>query len=134
METKIDQFLSNFQPSWGYKDIGQAIEVYEQAGKTEQELAEAVQSFFDDTSEYELDDIDVCYVAYDSLHQEARTEIEQATGKDISNDSPFDGVNVYGNYMCTEFDGKDEDRKALKDLIATIKEPSKVVLWLSNQM
>ncbi len=129
---EVDTFCASFAP-WGYRDIEAAIDVYKKAGKNEADLAEAVKDFSDQT-DISLEDIDVCYVAYDTLHQEARSDIEAATGKDISNDAPYYGVNVSGNYMCTTFDGKEENMKALAELIETMKERSKVVQWLYDKI
>lgn len=131
---EVDTFCASFAP-WGYRDIEAAIEAYKEAGKNEAELAEAVQQYADDTGT-KLEDIDVCAVAYDTLHQEARTDIESATGKDISNDSPYDGVNVAGNYMCTQLDGKEEAFNALMALINTIPEDKRTpaVKWLRAEI
>lgn len=130
---EVDDFLLNFIPTWSYRDIESALEAYYETGKTIDQLAEDVQAFSTDC-EIDLDKIDVCAVAYDSLHQEARSEIESATGTDISNDDPYSGVNVSGNYMCTTIDGTDESFKALSDLIETIPNRSKVVEWLYQQV
>ena len=131
-EKDIDNFMASFCP-WGYRDIETALEVYREAGKDDSELTEAVESFVEGT-ETDLKDIDVCYVAYDTLQQEARTEIENATGKDISNDDPYSSVNVSGNYMCTQFDGSSEAYEATKKLIDTMEEKSEVVNWYYNQL
>lgn len=131
---EVDTFCASFAP-WGYRDIERAIEVYKEAGKNEADLAEAVQSFSDDKG-MKLEDIDVCYVAYDSVYQEARTDIESATGKDICNDRPYDGVYIYGNYTCTCLDAKEEVFSELAKLIDTIPEAdrSEAVKWLREEI
>lgn len=131
----IDNFCASFIP-WGYRDIEMALETYREAGKTDDDLREAVEDFSDSVlgTDTKMENIDVCYVAFDTLQQEARTEIENATGKDISNDEPYSSVNVYGNYMCTEFDGSDEAREATKKLIDTMEEKSKIVDWYYSKM
>ena len=129
---EIEEFKSYFIP-WGSLDVGTAMETYRKAGKTDIELVDAIESYMNETGA-KINTIDVCYVAYDTLQQEARTEIENATGKDISNDDPYSSVNVSGNYMCTQFDGKTEDYEATKKLIETMKEKSEVVLWYYNQI
>jgi hypothetical protein len=128
----IDDFMASFIP-WGYRDIAVALKTYREAGKSDDELREAVEEFMEQV-EASLDRIDVCYVAYDTLQQEARSEIENETGIDISNDSPYSSVNVYGNYMCTDFDGTDEAREATKKLVDTMKDKSEVVQWYYNQL
>jgi predicted DNA-binding protein len=128
----IEEFKSYFIP-WGSMDVGTAIETYRKAGKTDMELVDAIESYINETG-VKLDTVDVCYVAYDTLHQEARTDIEEATGKDILNDDPYSDVVVYGNFLCTAFDGKDEAMEATKKLIDTMEEKSEVVLWYYNQL
>lgn len=125
--------MASFCP-WGYRDMEVAIENAEEAGYTLDYVTEQVGEFMDSLGITKLEDVDVVYVVYDALHQEARTEIESATSVDICNDAPYYNVNVYGNYMCTDFDGKDEDREAIKKLIAKVENPSKVVQWLNSKM
>lgn len=131
----IERFQASFAP-WGYRDIDTALTAYREAGKTDDDLREAVEEFFDSVlgTDTKLENIDVCFVAFDTLQQEARIEIENATGKDISNDELYSSVTVYGNYMCTDFDGSDEQREATKELIDTMKEKSAVVEWYYSQM
>lgn len=131
----IDNFCASFIP-WGYRDIATALETYREAGKSDDDLRIAVEEFSDSVlgTDSKFDNIDVCFVAFDTLQQEARTEIENATGKDISNDEPYSSVTVYGNYMCTEFDGSDEARLATQSLIDTMKEKGAVVEWYYNAL
>ena len=121
MENKIDNFCAMFCP-FGYRDIEVALQNFAQVEKNEVDLKDAVYQFVNDT-DTKIDNVDVCYVAYNTIYQEARADIEKATGKDIMNDEPYSGVSIYGNYMCTEFtaDGN-EDFIALARLIETIDE------------
>ena len=128
----VKQFQASFCP-WGYQDINMAIQTYFDAGKSIGDLIEDIDSYMQEV-ELNTAKIDPCYVAFDTLQQEARTEIQNATGKDISNDEPYYGVNVSGNYMCTTFDGKEEDYKATRELIDTMEEKSEVVQWYYNQL
>jgi hypothetical protein len=135
MENKIENFCAMFCP-FGYRDIEVALQNFAQVQKNEQDLKDAVYQFHDDTAE-EMENIDVCYVAYDTIYQEARIDIEKATGKDICNDEPYSGVSIYGNYMCTELtaDGN-EDFIALLRLIETIDEKDRTlsVKWLYQEV
>ena len=128
MDEKINQFMASFAP-WGYRDMETAIKMYEIAGQYVDDLAGAVQDFSNDTG-IDLASIDVCYVAMDTLYQEARTEIQNHTGVDISNDEPYSSIEVFGNYMCTTLDGSDEAFTALVALIDTVPHKSKVLEWL----
>ncbi len=132
MEKKIDNFMAQFCP-FGYRDIERAIEVYEKAGKDENTLVVDVQDFMEST-DTPMDKIDVVYVAYDTLQQEARTEIERQTGKDISNDDPYSHVNIFGNYLDTSFDCTDDEAKATQTLIDTMSERNLVVSWYYDQL
>lgn len=129
---EIDSFMASFIP-WGYRDIETALKTYREAGKNDADLQGAIDDFMDSVGT-KLEDIDICYVAYDTLQQEARTDIERETGIDISNDSPYSAVNVYGNYMCTDFDGTDEARERTRALIDSMEEKSDVVKWYYNKL
>lgn len=130
----IENFQSQFCP-FGYRDIDRALEVYSEVGKTVDELVEAVNEF-KDSVDCKLEQIDVVSVAYDTLYQEARSDIERFADVDICNDEPYSSVNIYGNYMCTSIDGTDEDREAIQKLIKTIKEEDRteVINWLLNNL
>lgn len=134
--SQIDEAVARFCP-FGYRDIDVALRAIQEASGKDyldtEELYQICNDFVEDTG-ISMEKIDPVACVYDYYHQIARTDIEQATGKDISNDSPFDGVNVSGNYMCTSFDGNDENINALKTLIETIPEAdrSPAVKWLLN--
>lgn len=129
----IQDFEKAFCP-FGYQDIKKAIQTANDAGKDYNYAVEVIEEFAESTGT-KISDIDPVYCVYDALHQEARTEIENATGKDICNDKPYYSITIYGNYMCTAFDGSEEANKALHDLIDTIPEDdrSKVVEWLKSE-
>lgn len=133
LDHEINRFNRAMQP-WGSIDVASAVQTYLNAGKYSDDLAEAITEFKESIREQDDAKIDPCFVAYDSLHQIARQEIEDATGKDICNDDPFSGVYVHGNYYGTDFDGSSEARQAIRKLIKKIKEPSEVVKWLDVQM
>lgn len=132
----MDDFLLQFTPSWGYRDIEVALQTYAEAEKSDVELADAIKEYKESLDVKSLDDIDVCYVAFDTLYQEARSDIEAVTGKDICNEKPFDSVNVHGNYMCTQLDAKTEAFDALAALIDTIPvaKRSPAVKWLRAEV
>ena len=128
----VAQFKSSFVP-WGYSDIESAMATYREAGKTDDELADAILEYMESTNSI-IDNLDICYIAYDTLQQEARQEIETETGKDISNDAPYYNVTIFANYLDTQFDGNDEARMATKKLIETMKQKSQVVKWYYNEL
>lgn len=134
--SKVEEAMANFCP-FGYRDIAVALEAIQEASGKEyldtDELYQICNDFVDSTG-MKMEELDPVACVYDYYHQIARTDIERATGKDISNDEPYSGVNVYGNYMCTSFDGTEEEINALKELIETIPEAerSSAVKWLFN--
>lgn len=133
MENKIKDFQLSFCP-WGYLDIKRLIEEAEESNKDVDWCVEQINNFKDDIGIKIYDDIDPVYVIFDSLHQEARTEIENATGKDICNDSPYSSICISGNYCATSLDWENDDNEKLKELIDTMQEKSPVVVWLYNQL
>lgn len=132
MENKVDEFCSQFCP-YGYRDIEVCINNAEEAGKQIQDAVEMVKQYSDDTGT-PLENCDPVACVYDALYQEARTDIERLTSKDISNDKPFDSIHVAGNYMATSLDAKQEAFDALKNLIVSInpEERTPVINWLYN--
>lgn len=131
---QVEEAMAAFCP-FGYRDVEKALETIQKAegngyldtDKLVEIMDETIMSIGGNYSDH-----DPVYVVYDYYHQIARTDIESVTGKDISNDDPYSGINVYGNYMCTTFDGTDEKFAALKELIESIPEEDKTyaVKWL----
>ena len=114
-EIKIKEGIKDFYSSvcsYGYLDIKHAISVFIEVGKSGDELSEEVLNFSEDT-ETKLKDIDVCYIAYDTILQEARGKIEEVLGFDFLNEGDGTDIYTYGNYMCSSYD-RTED---LKDYI-----------------
>lgn len=124
--------MAQFCP-FGYRDIETCIENGEQAGLYEDEIAQMIIEWCEG-SETPIAQCDPVAILFDVLQQEARTEIEKQTGKDISNDKPYSEVYVVGNYMCTSFGGSDEAREATKKLIDTMTDRNEVVSWYYDKM
>ena len=92
---QIDKAMGSFCP-FGYRDIEVALKAIEEASEGNDELYEICNDFVEST-DTKMEDIDPVYCVYDYYHQVARTDIEAETGKDISNDEPYQNVNVSGN-------------------------------------
>ncbi|CAH0278497.1 hypothetical protein SRABI27_03704 [Pedobacter sp. Bi27] len=112
LEREIGEFREAFCP-YGYLDIKMAVENALSAGHDSGWAYEQVEAFADECC-MKISDIDPCYVVMDSIMQEARNEIEGLTGFDLQNDAGFE---VYGNYMCTCYDWRDEDIEGLKQAL-----------------
>lgn len=134
---QVEEAMTQFCPFY-YSDVEKALETIQKAEGTEyvntSALYEIVADFVDGT-DVKLEEIDPVACVYDNYHQVACIDIENATGKDISNDDPYSGVNVSGNYMSTTFDGTSEEFMALKELIKSIPEEdrSHAVEWLLTE-
>ena len=133
IEYEIERFQAAIIP-FGYLDIKAAVATALEGGHDGEWLAEQVQQFMEDT-DIKLDDIDPNYVAYDSLLQEARTEIEEITEIDILNDTKSQ-VEVYGNYMCTSLDYSEEAAEELRGILEKIVDEDKTpaIKWLQNEL
>ncbi|WP_344853735.1 hypothetical protein [Pedobacter jeongneungensis] len=90
-----------------------AVENALSAGYDSDWAYEQVEAFADQCC-MKISEVDPCYVVMDSIMQEARNEIEGLTGFDLQNDAGFE---VYGNYMCTCYDWRDEDIEGLKQAL-----------------
>ena len=131
-QERITQEISDFNASilpYGYLDVKAGIEHFLRYDKTGDDLAEAVQQFSEDTNT-PLKDIDVTYVAYDVVLQEARNEIDNLIGFDICNDANF---YTYGNFCCTSYDNSEHDKEKLIEAIAEAEQGKREEL-LSNEM
>jgi hypothetical protein len=133
VESEIERFTSGLIPM-GYLDIKSAVQTALDGGHDGDWLVEQVNQFCEDT-DTALSDVDVNYVAYDSLFQEARNDIDELTGIDIINDLSEE-VQVYGNYMCTTLDcseeAKDEVSKVLKKIPK--KDRTEAIKWLVSEL
>ncbi len=112
-EYNIKEFAWQFC-AWGYRDIDAALNAWKEAGLTQDELVEAITEWMDSTGTTDTTKLDVCYIAYDAILQKARNTIEEATKFDIMNDAGFDTV---GNYMCSSYDYRGEDKEKLLEAI-----------------
>jgi len=125
---EIADFNANILP-YGYLDVKAGIEHFLRYDKTGDDLAEAVEQFSEDTNT-PLKDIDVTYIAYDSVLQEARNEINDLIGFDICNDANF---YTYGNYCCTSYDNSEQDKEKLIEAIAEAEQGKREEL-LNSEM
>ncbi len=100
---------------YGYIDVKTAIEKFQEVDITATDLAYEVREYCEST-ETPLDEVDVCYVAYDHILQMARNKINEILNFDICNDIK-DGTAfyTYGNYMCTSFDYSEEATEQLEE-------------------
>ena len=130
LDREIGDFTAYLIP-FGSADIQTAIETALDAEHDGQWAAEQVEQWAEDT-ETPLKDIDCVAVVYESIFEEARTDIESATEKDIVNDTK-EQVYVAGNYMCTSLDYSEKAQAELKEIMSKIPKedftPAMKWLW-----
>ena len=121
IDREYDDFTSGIT-DYGSADIATAVEKFKEVGLGGRELADRVREWSDET-ETPIGDVDVVYVAYDYILQNARNEIDSVLGFDISNDIEG-GTEFYvaGNYMATSYDYSTE---AVDQLRGVLKKASK---------
>jgi len=115
---KTEEEIKNFYAgvvSYGYLDIKHAVGIFLDVGKSGDDLAEEVLRFSEDC-ETPLKDIDVCYIAYETILQEARNKISEVLDYDFLNDGEGD-LYTYGNYMCSSYDATENTKIAIQELL-----------------
>jgi D-mannonate dehydratase len=133
---QVSDFCRNFVP-FGYLDIQTAIDTAQKAGYSLDWAAEQVNEFINSTDS-PIDEVDPCYCVYDSILQEARTEIDELTGYDFCNDLSTNTTEIYtaANFMATSYDysqaAVDELTEKLKEVDRS--ELSEATQWFLNEI
>ena len=133
LEYQTERFYASLIP-YGSRDVYEAIKTVIDGGHEGDWLADKILEYIDEC-DAKLEDIDPNYIAYDSLLQEARSDIEELTGIDILNDLSSE-VYVAGNYMCTTLDYSGEVLEELKEVLEKIKEEDRTqpIDWLVEEL
>lgn len=113
---------------FGSRDIYAANQAIDEFCLDEDEVADYIEEYMNDC-EAKFADLDICALVYDFALQQVRREIEDLIDKDIQNDYSFD---VYGNYMCSEFQYKDEELEEIKDLLKDCEKSDTLQAWLDS--
>lgn len=147
METEqnnfIDEMIKDFYSSivsYGYLDVKRAIEIYNEVGKSGDDLAEDVRRWAEDTGT-DLNEMDVCFIAYETILQEARNKIQEVLEFDFLNEGKGTGIYTYGNYICSSYDNTEDLKNyILKKLKKASKEQKqelhedKITEWFLNEI
>ncbi|WP_316799706.1 hypothetical protein [Pedobacter frigidisoli] len=112
-DSEVLNFKEAFCP-FGYLDINMAVIQALAAGFDGAWAFDQVEIFCDECGA-KMKDVDPCFIVMDSIFQHARNEIDEISGFDICNDADFF---VYGNFMCSSFEGTDEDKEKLMGLLS----------------
>ncbi len=116
---KLTKDLSSALMPFGYLDLQAAAEVLADAEISENDFSVYVEEFFEET-QIPFSKLDICYLAYEYVLQEARNQIDDILGVDIINDT--DNFYTYGNYMCSGYDCNEESIKKISGWIKEIEE------------
>lgn len=111
LEIEIGDFTAGIMP-YGSSDIRSAISTLIEYGveNAGDNLVELVEGYVDVT-DVNLNDVDVCYVALEHILQTVRNHIDDYLKFDIVNDAGFD---TYSNFLDSQFDYSDNDKKKLQ--------------------
>ena len=133
IEYEVDRFNAYIIP-FGSRDIYEAVNTALDGGHDGDWLAEQINEFIESTG-VTMESIDPNYIAYDSLLQEARNDIDELTDIDIMNDVSEE-VNVYGNFMCTTLDYTEEAKDELLKILKEISEEdqTEAIKWLIEEL
>jgi len=119
LDKRTDEAIACLSP-FGYLDMREATRAALEAGKSESYVADECDEYIESCGiEGGLKNIDPVYIVYDSLFQEARTNIDNLADFDICNDWEDGYIDVDGNYFDTRFNvdqtALDQLKKVLKD-------------------
>ena len=130
---EMDRFMKTIIPL-GSRDVYEAIRTALECGHDGEWVANLVSTFMEDYN-VKLDNIDINYIVFDALLQEARTDIERLTHIDILNDT-LNTLEVYANYCCTSFDCPEETKQEFLDIVNKIPKDDRtdVINWLVEQI
>ncbi len=116
LDHEYDRFLQGMN-DFGSGDIATAIDLADQIGMNGNELSDLVREWAEET-ETPIADVDINYILYDHILQNARNEIDQVIGFDFMNDTDESGMfEVHGNYMASSFDYSTEAQEELQGKI-----------------
>lgn len=108
---------------FGSLDIEEAIKMFKLVGLSIDDLIEEVHNFIDSNDGDIIDDVDICYVAYEYILQEARNTINDVFNFDIVNDiNEGTEFYTYGNAIATSYD---YSTKAQNQLVQVLKHAKK---------
>jgi hypothetical protein len=82
IDREVQEFQIAFSP-FGYLDIKRAIEFFNKFDLTYNDLIEAIENYQNSTGIEDYSNIDICYIAYDYILQEASRIINEITEFDI---------------------------------------------------
>ena len=97
---------------YGSLDVSEAVRFGIEFGYDADKIMELAEQYSRATG-LAMEELDIVYIVYEHVLQEARNKIYQATGYDFINDSPGGEIYTYGNCMATTYDYTEEARERL---------------------
>lgn len=124
--------------SHGYMDIDAAILTAKEAGKDANWVGDQVLRIVEEC-DMKIENVDPVGEVYESILQEARSEIEEETEYDLCNDvKASTGIYTAGNYCCTSYDYSEEAVEELEIVLASkdvdIAELSEATQWFLKEI
>lgn len=112
--------------NYSYLDVQTAVNVFLEVGLSGYDLAKEVNNYSEETGT-DIENIDVCYISFENILQQAREKIDEVLGYDFLNDFKGSGQEIYtyGNYMATSYDYSTEAQEELQDKITKATEEQK---------
>lgn len=116
---EITKDLANALIPFGYLDMQRAAVVLEAAEVNKNDFVDYINDFCDETDS-KFCDLDICYLAYEYILNEARNQIDEILSVDILNDTG--DFYTFGNYCCTSYDCNEASKMQILNWIKEIEE------------
>ncbi len=117
LDYETERFMRLCCP-YGSLDVREAVRFGYEFGYDADKILELAEQFSNDTG-IALEEIDVVYIVYEHVLQDARNRIYETTEYDLVNDGPGE-IYTYGNFMATCYDYTEEARERLISEIANL--------------
>lgn len=107
---EIERFASLCNP-FGWLDIREALRFGRKFNLDANKIIDLAEQFSKDCG-IPFEELDIVYIVYEHVLQDARDRIYKATGYDFINDCHSE-ISTYGNFMATTYDYTEEARERL---------------------
>ena len=114
MDRSIENISLEFSP-FHYADMENALSQCFEVGLNSEDLSKLIDEFKEENDDLEYQKIDICYVIYDHIFQNARNTLEQILKIDIVNDLDYE---VVGESITVCYDCQAKDYEKLQRIIS----------------
>lgn len=116
MINEIEELQIMFCP-FGSCDLKFCIETADAIGENIDWIFGEIENYRKSIGDVGYDNLDPCYVIYNSILEISRQEILEITKVDIVYHFKNPCDNIHSNFMCTAYDFSDASKKELKKLL-----------------